>query len=128
VQAVQVFAHFGAALEAPAAGHLHQLHAALGPVVLQVLQQRLDGVGAQLVVEQHAHLAHRQGLLRADQGGFEDALGIRRIHGQVPGQAPGRRNGQRTRGRAARARGQPAGCGAIPGLTRAWPPSHGSSL
>jgi hypothetical protein len=28
-------------------------------------------------------LAHRQRLLRADQRGFEDALGIRRIHGLV---------------------------------------------
>jgi hypothetical protein len=38
----------------------------------------------EFVVEQHAHLPHRQGLLRTDQGGFEYALGLRRIHGQVP--------------------------------------------
>jgi hypothetical protein len=95
VQAVEVLAHLRAALEAPAAGDVHQFDPALGPVVLKVREQRLDGVGSQFVVEQDAQLANRQRLLRANQGGFEDALGIRRIHGlAVPGKRRHRRANQ----------------------------------
>src|SRR5207253_3595808 len=54
MQAVEVFPHLRPALEAPARGDLHQLDAALLPVVLQLREQRLDGVGAELGVEQDA--------------------------------------------------------------------------
>ena len=81
VQAVQVVAHFRAALEPPATGDLHQLHTTLRPLLLQVLQQGLDGVGTEFILKQHPQFTHRQRLLRTDQGGFEDACGIRRIHG-----------------------------------------------
>ncbi len=91
VQAIEVVAQFGPALEAPAAAHAHELQAALRPVFLQFEQQRLDRVGAQFVVEQHAQFAHRQRLGRTDQGGFENALGIRRIHGsRYPGKGASR--------------------------------------
>ncbi len=70
VQAIEVVAHLRPALKAPAAGDVHQLQAALRPVFLQFKQQHLDGVHAQLVVEQHAHVAHWQRLARTDQGGF----------------------------------------------------------
>ena len=73
MQAVEVLAHLRTALEAPAARHADEFHAALGPLVLQVAEQVLDRVGAELVVEEHAQLAHGQRLLRADQRGFEDA-------------------------------------------------------
>ena len=120
VQAIQVVAHLGPALEAPAGGDVDQFQAALRPVVLHLVQQRLDGVGAEFVVEQHAQFAQGQRLGRTDQGGFKNALRIRRIHGsRCPGRgaARGARSeqrgdrrgvaGQGRRSNAVRARGAP---------------------
>ena len=64
VQAVEVLAHLGPALEAPAAGQRHQFDAAALPVAHQLVEQAAQRVGADLVVEQRAHLAQRQRLLR----------------------------------------------------------------
>jgi hypothetical protein len=80
VKPVEKFAQVGSALEPPAAGHADQLRTAWGPLVLEILEQTLDGVGAQLVIEQHTHIAQRQRLGRTNQSGLQDALGIRSIH------------------------------------------------
>ena len=86
VQPVKVVAHVGPALKTPAGADAHEFQAALRPVFLQFDEQRLDGVGTEFIAEQHAKVAHRQRLSRTDQGGFENALGIRRIHGsRYPG-------------------------------------------
>ena len=112
---------------------LHQFDAALGPFVLQVREQRLDRVGAQFVIEQDAQLAHRQRLLRANQGGFEDALGIRRIHGlAVPGKGAIRRANQKAKqGRfSVRCAAGNRSCAAhaTRRLAGAWLVSHSGSL
>ena len=83
VQPIQVLAHLGPTLKTPAAGHAHQFDTAAGPVVGQILEQRLEGVGTQRVVEQHAHVAQRQRLLRTNQCGFENTLCVRHIHSQA---------------------------------------------
>ena len=89
VQPVQILPHFGATLKSPPRRYLHQLYAALRPIKLQFLQQHLEGVGPQRIIEQHPQLAHRHGLLRADQRSFEDPLGIHRVHGSaIPGKVP----------------------------------------
>ncbi len=83
MEPVQVFAHLGPALEPPARGHLHELDAALGPLLLQLHQQPLDGVGAQRILKERAQLPQHRGLRRTDQRGFEDPFGIHRIHGSA---------------------------------------------
>ena len=81
MQLIQITAHLGAALKAPARSHLHQLHAAPRPVLLQRQQQLLERIHPQMVIKQGAQLPQLQRLLRTDQGGFQDPLGINRIHG-----------------------------------------------
>ena len=49
----------------------------------QLVEQRAQRVGAELVGEQRAHVAQRQRLARADQRGLEDALRILCVHGLV---------------------------------------------
>ena len=92
-QAVEVLLHFGPALEAPAAGQADHLDAAVVPVVAQFFEHQLDGVGADAgaqraavvvdVDEQLLHAVDRHRLARAQQGGFEDSLGLISIHNDV---------------------------------------------
>ena len=80
VQAVQVFAHLWAALETPAAGHLDQLNAFGLPLRLQLRQQRQDVLFTQGVLKQGGHVAHAQGLLPAQERGFQDSRSVCQIH------------------------------------------------
>ena len=59
---VEVVAHLGPALEAPAAGQRDQLDAAAVPFAGELVEQRAQRVGADLVGEQGAHVAQRQRL------------------------------------------------------------------
>jgi hypothetical protein len=80
MQSIQKLTHFGPALKPPSRRDTDQLDAALGPLRLQFTQKQLDAIGAQRIVEQSTKLAHGHRLLGANQGSFEDTLGIRRIH------------------------------------------------
>ena len=84
VQPVQVLAHLGAALEAPArwpAAPARQPRPCQSRASSS--SSAAQRVGADLFVEQRQQLAQRQRLLRADQRGLEDAFGILCIHGHV---------------------------------------------
>ena len=81
MQPVKVLAHLRPALKTPATGHAHQLHPFLHPVLLQLLQKRLDTVGTQHIVEQHAQIPHAHRLRGTNQRGLKDPLGIHRVHG-----------------------------------------------
>ena len=74
---------------------MNQLDTSPGPVVLQLLKQKFECVGRHCPVEQNPHVTHRQRLLSANKSRFEDALGIRRIHGldseMIRGKGAGRR-------------------------------------
>jgi len=58
----------------------HQLDALAFPVAAELVEQAANGIGAELVGEQAAHLAQRQRLRGTDQRGLEDALGILGVH------------------------------------------------
>ena len=66
----------GLDLEAPAAGHLHQFHAALLAVGLEEFKRLFDAVvGCRLVErKQPAQLHHGQRLAGGEQGGLDDAV------------------------------------------------------
>ena len=86
MESIQVFTHFGTALKAPTGSHLHQFHAPLRPVSLQVLQQHLQSIRPQRVIEEHPQLTQGHRLRRTNQGCLKDPLGIHRIHGSaIPG-------------------------------------------
>jgi hypothetical protein len=80
VEAGEVRRHLGAALIAPAARHGDQLDRAVLAFGGELVEQRAQGVVADLAREQRAHLAQRHGLARAHERGLEDALGIQSLH------------------------------------------------
>ena len=48
---------------------------------LQINKQKSNRIQSDLIPKQRTHVAHRQGLLCAHQGGLKDAFGIQRVHG-----------------------------------------------
>ena len=109
MQAVKELSHFRAALEAPTRRHTHQFKPPLPPILLQIGQQSLDRISTQGIFEKDAQISHRNRLLRANQGGFEDTLGIRRVHVQVIPQVGDQ---ETDHGSSRLANGSMTGCGA----------------
>jgi hypothetical protein len=68
--------HFGAGLEAPAVGHLHELRAAPVPLSAQFLQRPAQHVARQFLLEHAPELGQRQRLDRCQQRGFQHNLQV----------------------------------------------------
>src|SRR5690606_22553118 len=80
VQAPQVTLHVGTALEAPAAGDLHQFEPPFLPVELQCSQMAADVVPGNRVFEEAAQISDRERRIGAQQGRFQYAQDFRFRH------------------------------------------------
>ncbi len=82
IEPFQVALHAGTTLEAPPARQLHQLQAAVGPVVLQCLQQPAQRAVVELLIvpEQLAHFGQLHGLRRAQERGFQHDYCLAIVH------------------------------------------------
>ncbi|CUI50061.1 Uncharacterised protein [Achromobacter sp. 2789STDY5608621] len=82
IEPFQIALHVRAALEPPPRRQLHQLQAAIGPVVLQRFQQRAQGAVVELFIipEQLAHFGQLHRLHRAKQRGFQHEYRLAIVH------------------------------------------------